>query len=89
MNLLVTSIAATTLLTTLSGFSGSDLTFNRPISEYCAMTSLGYELANNPAPIDEDKYSLPAPFHTESIVNYKLAHRNELPEVCKAYLASY
>ncbi len=88
MNLFVISVTTAVFASGFAGLSHDDQTINRPLSEYCAMASLGYELTDNETDHQEDRYSLPEPFNTEVTVNYKLAQSNQLPGVCKLYLAT-
>lgn len=88
MNVFISSLAAATLLATTSGAYMSSNSVERPISEYCAMVTQGYDLVDIETQAMVDQNTLPAPFHTQPIANYRLVSRNDLPEVCESYLAS-
>lgn len=88
MNVFLSSIAVTTLLATTSGAYINNDSIDRPISEYCAMATTGYELVNIEAQAFSDQNTLPAPFHTQPIANYRLVAGNDWPEVCESYIAS-
>lgn len=88
MNVFISSLTAATLLTTTSGTFLNSNSVERPISEYCAMVTQGYELVDIESQAITDEKTLPVPFHTQPIANYKLVPRNNLPEVCESYLAS-
>ena len=88
MNLSISSLAVASLIATLSGANITNSSVERPISEYCAMATSGYEFVDIAPQAIDDQYTLPAPFHTQPIVNYRLVSRKDLPKVCEIYLAS-
>ncbi|MDW3094651.1 MAG: hypothetical protein R8G33_03155 [Gammaproteobacteria bacterium] len=89
MNLFISSISVTALLATTSGAYIKDHSVDeRPISEYCAMATKGYELVNIESQALIDQNTLPAPFHTQPIANYRLVPGNDWPEDCEIYFAS-
>ena len=83
MNISIPSIAVISLTATMSGVYNSPELAERPMTEVCAMATIGYELVGVEPHSDTDLNLLPAPFHTQPVANYRMNVRNTLPDACK------